>query len=326
VLRESLIPEPWNDRLDGPLIYRGDINAENTWNLAEPSNSQMNSWGTTAIARTSPTNPSFDLATFLGETVREGLPRISGLELLRDRSKSLRSRAGGEYLNVEFGWKPLVRDLRSFAEVVRDTDNILSQYRRDAGRKIRRRYAFPVVYQAATLGNQFMPDLAYYANYAINGGGTTYRTKQQEVWFSGAFKYHLPLGSSAADKFARFRSEADKLLGISLTPDTVWNLSPWTWAIDWFTNAGDVMRNISNIGIDGLVLEYGYVMARTLSTHQYVYSTTRPGNRVYSGSVRKVREDKRRTPATPYGFGLTTGDLTTRQKAILVALGLTKSG
>jgi len=68
----------------------------------EQTEGQMNTFGTKAIARTAPTNPAFQGATFLGE-LREGAPRMIGSGLLKSKARDLR-KVGDEYLNVEFGW------------------------------------------------------------------------------------------------------------------------------------------------------------------------------------------------------------------------------
>lgn len=118
-----------------------------------------------------------------------------------------------------------------------------------------------------------------------------------------------------------------KLLGISLTPDTVWNLAPWTWAVDWFSNAGDVVSNVTDWAVDGLVLRYGYIMEHSLvrDTYTFVGPTTfqsesqRPQALIFS-SERKLRRK-----ATPFGFGLNWDGLSPRQLAIAAALGLSRS-
>jgi hypothetical protein len=127
---------------------------------------------------------------------------------------------------------------------------------------------------------------------------------------------------------ARLALEAKKLLGLSLTPDTVWNLTPWSWMVDWVSNAGDVVSNISDALFDGLVLRYGYMMEHTLTSDEYFFvgpTGFQPTNGPRPSSITLHHEVKKRVKATPYGFGLTWTSFTTRQLAILAALGITRS-
>jgi hypothetical protein len=117
-----------------------------------------------------------------------------------------------------------------------------------------------------------------------------------------------------------------EILGLDLTPSTLWNLAPWTWAVDWFSNAGDVISNMSDWQDDGLVLRYGYMMEHSRATYAYTFE----GPTGLNGSLRPqpvvyVSESKRRVKATPFGFGLTWGGLTPIQLAIAAALGISKS-
>jgi hypothetical protein len=116
------------------------------------------------------------------------------------------------------------------------------------------------------------------------------------------------------------------LLGARLTPTALWNLAPWSWLVDWFSNASEVLQNFDAWMIDSQVLCYAYIMEHTLSTYTY----THIGNHSFhDASVRApqvtlVSETKTRQRATPYGFGLTWDGLSNLQKSILGALGLTR--
>jgi hypothetical protein len=99
----------------------------------QPTDLAMQGKGATAISRCSPTNPSFSIPQAIGEA-REGLPSILGRGLLKERARICRE-AGNEYINVEFGWKPLVSDLRSFAKAVNDSHEIWQAYRKGSGQK-----------------------------------------------------------------------------------------------------------------------------------------------------------------------------------------------
>jgi hypothetical protein len=129
------------------------------------------------------------------------------------------------------------------------------------------------------------------------------------------------------DRIRYFAAQADHLMGIRLTPETVWNLAPWSWAVDWFTNTGDIIHNISAFARDSLVMKYGYIMSHDhLDGYCVMPGGTNFNGNITGGSVTYLRDRKKRFPASPYfGFG-TTGSLSAGQKAILLALGLSRTG
>lgn len=108
-----------------------------------------------------------------------------------------------------------------------------------------------------------------------------------------------------------------------MTPEVLWELAPWSWAVDWFSNTGDVIHNISTLGYDGLVMEYGYMMTHTQYDRRVEATALVNGVSVSARTVSR-RETKRRTVATPYGFGIDDTTLSPRQLAILAALGLSR--
>jgi hypothetical protein len=120
---------------------------------------------------------------------------------------------------------------------------------------------------------------------------------------------------------------ARKLLGADLTPDSIWNLAPWSWMVDWFSSAGSVVENWSSWMINNQVLLYGYMMEHTIATNTYTYV----GNTGFRTPVAPpfdvtlVSETKIRRQATPYGFGINLSQLSKRQIAIIAALGLSRS-
>lgn len=299
------------------------------------SESGLDVIGSAAIAACKPTNATADLSVFLGELIKDGLPKLAGMSLMKEKTRAARHKAADEYLNLEFGWKPIARDFNKIAQAVYTAHLKLAQYERDSGRLVRRRYSFPPVTSESStvLLSNVSPVLGPSAtsmvvNELVNKGKVirVHRTSIRR-WFSGAFTYHLPSDYYARGEMARRALMLKKSLGLALTPEVLWNLSPWSWLADWFSNAGDVLSNVSDWASDGLVLRYGYVMEHTISSYTYVYV----GPNHLSGSAQlpsiltTVRETKVRRRATPFGFGLNWDGFTPRQLAILSALGISRS-
>ncbi|DAD50021.1 maturation protein [ssRNA phage Gephyllon.1_1] len=295
------------------------------------SNAGLDAWGAKAISICKPDSRVANAATTLIELYREGLPHLMGAATWEARALSAKA-AGNDYLNVEFGYKPLANDIAKFAYGVIYFDKVVRQMQRDLGRVVRRRYSFPPIVSTDTQLVREPATPAYIPSSTIcdtvfpNTAGRTYQTTVTTVnrWFSGAFTNYAP---PVPEGYGRVDA-ATKLLGLDLTPEVLWEVMPWSWAVDWFSDAGSVISNFQAFKIDGLVMRYGYVMEHVVSKRTYYHTGPTGscfGDSVYPTSMVFVTETKARRRANPYGFGLTDAGLTGRQKTILGALGITKS-
>lgn len=310
---------------DNPL--RSDYDPNRALTEVHPvSAGALDAWGTKAIAATIPTNPNADVAVAAAELFREGLPKRIGSELLRDQVAWYR-KAGSEYLNLEFGWKPLVSDLRDLSKSIMETERLLKQLARDSGKKVRRGLTFPEIrttdVQVRSKNYLFLGNDPGSYDLMRQDDGSTTTTSSTKTWFSGSFSYHYD--PADLTNVSRIATQARILYGLRLDPEVLWNLTPWSWLADWFVDVGPVLHNLSMFGQDGLVMNYGYIMQQrddvTTDTMRNVYTFGGPsGNLTSSYSL----VSKRRMPATPFGFGLTFESFTSRQMAILGALGLTR--
>lgn len=323
---------------DGPILPCAPISGYMPWPASSASSeSALVQAGTAAIARCSPSNPSASLAVTIGELFKEGIPAVVGGVLKQWSNLSNRDRRraiGNEYLNVEFGWKPLIRDITAVASAIVSADKIMSDYERNSGRMVRRRYVFPefVETKISTLLDGMTPYTEIAAGGMYYPGSTNQGKvmKQEQLvrrqWFSGAFSYYVPPPTGLRNSIARDVILAKKWLGLSLTPDTLWNLAPWSWAVDWFGSTGDLITNWSNWAIDNQVLMYGYLMEHSYREVSYIFVGRNPlKGGATPATVTLVNETKLRRQSSPYGFGIGWKDLSNRQKAIVAALGISKS-
>jgi len=294
--------------------------------------------GGTAIKRTMPLSPDLDLTVTFGELLKDGVPSMIGSQLLRRQTLSRKDylkRSSGEFLNIQFGILPLARDISALANAARRSAMQIKQMYRDSQRTIRRRYDFPVqeTVTETVLGTANQPYVwaGNYPDTFLNTGTLVRRrTERRETWFSGRYRYYLPKGDGLADKAERWLAEADRLNGVKITPETLWNLYPWTWLSDWFLTLGNVVSNVSRMGSDRIALQYGYIMRRTLIKDEFILTGCRAGGPVVGKPISDIRttityERKVRYPASPYGFGLSTAEFTPQQWAILGALGITRA-
>jgi hypothetical protein len=280
--------------------------------------------GGTAISNCKPASPEASLGTGLIELYREGIPRLLVDLDLKHASEIFRS-YGSNYLNVEFGWKPLVADIQASAKALHNSVAILQDLDRNSGKSMRRRYSFPLEKTVEETAYSRLPWPTLSVNHWTQGGCVLRTTKTKKTWFSGEFVYYLP--NLRTEGLRELQAKSRHLLGLDLTPETLWNIAPWSWLGDWFANTGDIIANLTAISSDHLVMNYGYLMQETVTEFKTIhtgvktlgYGTVTPR---IEGTTTVTRRVRRR--ASPYGFGLKQSDLTTRQWAILTALGLTR--
>jgi hypothetical protein len=292
-------------------------------------------FGTKSVKETVPNKPSVNIAVSLGELVREGIPSLVGAAFLKDRSAYFRN-LGSEYLNVQFGWAPFIRDLQSLASLGQTANHRLQQWARDSGRIVRRNRTFEedeVTYDVTGSGQFCTPSGLQIPGSSSLSSRTT-GTVHRKWRFSAAYTYYVP-PAERLNGLAAYESQMNILLGTRITPEVLWNLAPWTWLADWFANIGDIIANISALSTDELVMHYGYA-SFSFKQHEHRSQTViHPGFRILEGAPYYGRggfvhdmdiyyENRDRIVASPFGFGLTLAGLFFQQLAILGALGLSR--
>jgi len=277
------------------------------------------------------------LAAFLGE-LREGLPKLPGTSY---KGKPGSRSVGSEYLNWKFGIRPLKADLQKLAVGITEFHKRVQQFQRDSGRNIRRRRSFGESRREVDLltnggGTSVtgIPSLfgtsdVYTTQLYLSMGSLSVRDiVEEQTWFSGAYTYYLSEAHSFLGKLERYEQLANHALGTEFDLDTAWQLTPWSWLADWFSDAGTFIRNCVALSNDSLVARYAYVMHHRKVTRMYSVTGMRPRTGVTGPTAvtaSETFESKTRTAATPYGFGFNLGALSSSQTAILGALGLTKA-
>jgi len=279
-------------------------------------------YGPKGWRRYQPLNPKASTTQFLFEL--RDLPRLP-LQFYKKAQwfKSL----GSEYLNLVFGWKPFIKDVQDFCKAVLDFDERYQQLVRDNGKVVRRKGPIHKTIDTSSthedaFGEILLPGYHIDAYGGFEGLTSFPSTKdsttviEQQYWFSGAFRYYLaPFDST------RYREQLLRVAyGVDFSPRLFWELMPWSWLFDWTTSIGDSIANFTEILADGLVAEYAY----TMGSYRSVTTETWRGP-LSTAKTSFIQEIHARDQATPYGFGLNTSDFTDAQKAILVALALSRT-
>lgn len=301
--------------------------------IAPVTSTDVNIDGAKFIDSTIPTAPHTSLVQFVAELALQ-LPKLIGLQLFREQSFRT---VGSEHLNIEFGWKPTMSDIQKLAHGTLQANEMLLQYWRDAGRNVRRKRVIErdrefVEQSPSTDGigmGRFPWGPPYYpADYFFSSPETRiFDTIERTVSFSGCYTYWVEANENFVDHLQSYEEAANYLLGTRLTAETFWELTPWSWLIDWFSDVGAIIANAERFSADDLVMRYAYVMHETRATRTYTKTNVQPlaGGQAFSISAFLTHVKKQRVRASPYGFGINVANLSARRWAILAALGMTSS-
>jgi hypothetical protein len=142
--------------------------------------------------------------------------------------------------------------------------------------------------------------------------------------FSAAYVYHLPQGSESAVAAARKVQQYRQQFGLTIDPILLWNLTPWSWLIDWLLPIGDFIASMQELVMGNTVVPWAFISEHT----QIVDTYERPGCVLKDnggvGTFTVTSDYKRRLHAHPLGFGVTWEGLSPKQVAILAAIGVTR--
>jgi len=220
-----------------------------------------------------------------------------------------------------------------------DIDKRMAKIIRENGRNIRRRATISddqTTSQTSTVypfpfANVYGGPPSYAAGSTKYTTSTTVKTR---IWYSAGYRYYIPdTGSSLWNARARAA-----LFGALPTPELLWEVLPWSWLIDWFSNVGDVVSNISPNAVDNLVMRYGFIMKHVLTKTEYQSDTSWEGaNSSFGGfgsvwkggshafvSTSTVETKVRMGGSNPFGLNVQLSSLSAYQLSILAALGISR--
>lgn len=291
-----------------------------------------------------PTDGSGDVSSYGAQAwnmFKPGRPRVQlsvSIAELRDIPRMLKStlfffrkehrNIGNQYLNVNFGWLPFLSDVQNMIQTYHKLDVLLDRIRKNNGKWTLR--SGSVVDKESirastewtgTTGFAFSPALTTNLYQVSTARTLTNVIDIKRVWFSGRFRYYIPDKVMQSPTFRR--DTIRKIYGLTITPADLWEAMPWSWLIDYFTNAGDILSNLSTGTVDDVVAKYAYVMGETICRHEQHSSVLSADGQLIAGDIYREQAYKSRCAANPFGFDASP-DLSDRRLAILAALGISR--
>lgn len=320
------IPNPGTsvpiELIDSTLIARG----VQAWAMVKPTASEGGLGQAVGELRQLPTLPKI-------KELRDAMSKAPSFNSARKIAKE----TGGNYLNIVFGWAPLVKDVKDLIENVREFDKNFQQLHRNNGKGVRRRKGLDggqttnSVVTTGTWGVTSPPGCTLFPFFTpamFSNPTWTLTTTTVVTWdyrFSARFRYYLPTDAYKQGKLYAFLQMNRILFGADVSPATVYELMPWSWLIDWVVPVGSNLSNLRDFE-DRLVADYAYINGCKTTEVTRTLQCSLKGDTGGARTFVWKRKDRmfRRIAASPFGFGITLSALSPEKKAILAALGLTK--
>lgn len=296
------------------------------------------------FSATAPDKNEGSLMVTLIELLRGDIPSVlKNFRELMSGLKSVQNYAGSEALNIMFGWVPLIQEYANLIKVGMALERVI--YYESFRRK--RQWDGPSVSGTSSpsvllscSGSAYGVDTLHRVGDVL--GGTTgvgasfyaaHRWVESEDYHFSSKYTGLAKAGRRANAFSDQAMDVVKRLGLVDDPQMLWELTPYSWLVDWFTSMG---ASISNANVYSPVrgkynVDYAYLTTQRIRSSEADLS--RPvsalGANVKSLRVTRPRSiaistTRWRDRATPFGFGTQLGSLSGSQFAILVALGFAR--
>lgn len=267
-----------------------------------------------------PALSAFDAASFLAK-VNPGRHQVETLEnlvdfkdlpkLLKLSGDTILKRGAGAYLTWEFGWKPLISDVKKILDFTGRVNKKVAELHKlyESGGVHRRRNVSSD--SASSTSNRTLE--------TINAKSVTTKLQIDTTRTRWATTRFVPTSLPPKDDSDYRRKAIQIIFGLDVSPATVWEALPWSWLVDWFSNVGDYLVQYNNV----CPVRATSPCLMTMTRSKYTETRTDSFNEVSGGQRLLVYETKVRSIVAPT-LEASIPFLTGRQLSILGALFILK--
>jgi len=245
---------------------------------------------------------------------------------------------GGEFLNIQFGWMPLIQDILGALKVLIGLDRIV--YAETNRRK--RMWDGPSNKTDVSLtmsfgGGAFSTADLYQGPisskyFAINQADVNRSILIKEDYAFSSRYSSLVKPNSRSNGFVQKAEEILRQVGLVDDPTLLWELLPWSWLVDWVTNIGNDIVNADTYSPQKgkYAIDYAYFTTQLTEHATWDVNKLLPRSNKFNAVVSRphgfyTTSQRTRERATPFGFGTQLGSISASQFAILVALGMARA-
>lgn len=238
-----------------------------------------------------------------------------------------------QFLNHQFGWVPFLNDLQGFNRVYHNTQNLLRDLT-DKNDKWQKRKG-TILEKTETkiidsgIGCKVSPNFGVFSGYVTSDPTwEVERVQTTKINAVGSFKIYRPEFDQSLTDFNSAWNNIQRqldLYGLRISPSNIYRATPWTWAADWVSDAGNYVSYISDTLVDNLACKYFYLMQHQHTSLKFRQVLPTNGGAVTLEWTRVIETKERQEADSPFGFNLSWDDLTPRQMAIAAALFITRA-
>jgi hypothetical protein len=255
------------------------------------------------------------------------------------------SHVADQFLNEQFGWVPFISDIQKFLNTWDRSADYISRMVRDNRTWVKRSRVLEETDETTLIGgfniadcipsdggvdfnNQNMCRVQKFNGVNCKGFTQFHLRVTKRIWASGSFLFYRPEFDPTDPDFDSGLMTLRRALtqyGFRINPSVLYKITPWTWALDWFTNLGRHIDRLNDFVEDGIVSRNLYVMERHERTMTKTCFLNYYDNPVTLQWQRNLAVKKREVADGPYGFNVPWNTITPRQWAILGAIGISRT-
>lgn len=207
-----------------------------SYDFSPPSDLSDEALFTKFCGESNPSAADFDAAVFVGE-----LRDVPGM--LHAVGGQMSKYGANEYLRLQYGWKPFLKDISKMIHAYdRLAKRLLQAQRISAGLALKRRSR---VFTEKFAGSETTDSVH---NLRGSHDWTSIRTRWAVIeWVPEKQQDIISNLAPLTRNLAPLNQAKRALYGGTVDGNTLWQLMPWSWLLDWGTNASDYLASKRNI-------------------------------------------------------------------------------
>jgi hypothetical protein len=242
-------------------------------------------------------NNDSSIINFLIEAVQlKDLFDVEAIKTLigKSRGLTLGQIMSKDFLNLQFGWLPTIGDIESLFDRLKNGQKAIDVYIKKQNQVLTSHYV--------EVHDDIKTDVD-----RTDGGypnvHCVHKVTGQKTVATMKYKYSIPRLESLNKDLIKLLGFAD-LLGISSIRAIVWEGTPWSFAIDWIVNVGDVIAQYDTDFLDSDVTVIDYCVSHKYTISEVYTAWRNVGGVAKCGSITTDRYRRTRQLPDSTAFGL----------------------
>lgn len=258
----------------------------------------------TVLSKTNPSKAYVDLPVGIAE-LRE-LPEIIRTQYAKSIKEALTKGAATSYLTYQFGLKPFVDDMKKMLNFHSRVEKRVKEIKHLQRKGLRRTIDIGGYSATTKYPNTVLQSSVIFITRDVEHVAT------ERVWGHVRYRPAPILLKYSNDQLRALAYRA--VLGLTVDFNTAYQLIPWSWLVDWFSNLGDIVESSRNI----VPVTHDQPLVMRHVRNEFSFPEWTSGLAYLSpGKVSIETKSRKRVPVT---LSVDIPFLTKRQSAILASI------